>query len=132
LTLAENIRARRLAQGYTLSALAHVAGLSKGYLSQLENADEQPEAARPSADTVQRLAEVFGTSVEDLLDKRQLGDACQTAPISATLAEFALQAHLSAVDTAMLARIRYQDAQPQTVDSWRFLYESIRRSVFIG
>jgi len=32
----------------------------------------------------------------------------------------------------MLARIRYQDTQPQTVDSWRFLYESIRRSVFCG
>lgn len=125
MTLATNIRSRREARGMSLTALAHLAGVSKGYISQLENAEE----TRPSADILQRIAETLGTSVEALLDKPGMGSVDQTDPIPSALAEFAYLARLDVAEARMLAHIRYHGKQPQTLEDWRFLYESIRRSV---
>jgi len=44
------------------------------------------------------------------------------------LREFARQERLPEDDLKMLARIRYRGRVPRTVDDWRFIYESIRRS----
>jgi hypothetical protein len=54
-----------------------------------------------------------------------------TAPIPSQLAELAAEIQLLDEDVQMLARIRFRGRWPRTKDDWRFLWESIRRSVWL-
>lgn len=122
MALSDRIKHRREERKMTAAELARRAEISKGYLSEIE-AGKTP---RPSADVLYRLATALGTTIADLLDKE-----VRSAPrgISASLQEFADQAELPEQDLRMLAQIRFRGAQPSTVDDWRFLYESIKRSI---
>lgn len=60
--LGRTIRARRRERGDTLAAVAATSGLSTAFLSQLEN-----DRARPSLDSLQRVADALGTTAVDLL-----------------------------------------------------------------
>ncbi len=122
MTLGHRIRQRREEKGISSAELARRAGISKGYLSEIENGS----AARPSAEILYQLAINLGTTVADLLGK-EIRPATRTIP--AALQEFAEQESLPEQDVEMLAHIRFRGQQPATADDWRFLYESIRRSV---
>lgn len=120
------IRRLREEQGLSLSELARLSGVSKGYLSQVERLEE----ARPSASTLFALAKALGTSVAALLgerDERQSEERPSEIPES--LQQFAQEAGLPPAEVRMLARIRYRGSAPSGKDDWRYLYESIRRSV---
>ncbi|MBS4095791.1 MAG: helix-turn-helix transcriptional regulator, partial [Sulfuricella sp.] len=60
----EKIRAQRKRLKLTLEQLAEKTGSSKSYIWGLENGP----AVRPSAEKIARIAEVFGVTVEFLLD----------------------------------------------------------------
>lgn len=60
--LGARLRALRQAKGYTLEETARLAGLSRSFLSMLENGKTRIAAAR-----LERLANVFGLSASDLL-----------------------------------------------------------------
>lgn len=62
--LGEKIRAERKRLKLTLDELAEKTGSSKSYIWELEN---RP-VVRPSAEKISRIAEVFGVTVEFLLD----------------------------------------------------------------
>ncbi|WP_070359442.1 helix-turn-helix domain-containing protein [Duganella sp. HH105] len=62
--LGGKIRAQRKRLGLTLDQLAEKTGSSKSYIWELEN---RP-MVRPSAEKIARIAEVFGLTVEFLLD----------------------------------------------------------------
>jgi transcriptional regulator with XRE-family HTH domain len=62
--LGEKIRAQRKLLKLTLDQLAEKTGSSKSYVWELEN---RP-VIRPSAEKISRIAEVFGVTVEFLLD----------------------------------------------------------------
>lgn len=62
--IGEKIRAQRKRLKLTLDQLAEKTGSSKSYIWELEN---RP-VVRPSADKIARIAEVFGVTVEFLLD----------------------------------------------------------------
>lgn len=62
--LGDKIRALRKKMKLTLDELADKTGSSKSYIWELEN---RP-VVRPSADKIARIAEVFGVTVEFLLD----------------------------------------------------------------
>lgn len=62
--LGEKIRAQRKRLRLTLDQLAEKTGSSKSYIWELEN---RP-VVRPSAEKIARIAEVFGVTVEFLLD----------------------------------------------------------------
>ncbi len=62
------VRSLRLEQRITLPALADRAGLSKGLLSKLENA----EAPNPSLETLQKIAEALGVTLSDILDSGRI------------------------------------------------------------
>lgn len=117
------IRRRREEQGLSLTDLARMSGVSKGYLSQIEHG----VATRPSAQTMFKLARALGTSIGELVGEAEAG-ANREVEVPASLSEFARQEHLPEEDLQMLARIRYRGRVPRTVDDWRFIYESIRRS----
>lgn len=57
------IKELRKARDWTVDHLAGVTGLSKGFLSQLEN-----ERRQPSTDTIKILADAFCVSAIDLID----------------------------------------------------------------
>ncbi len=124
--LGQRIRSRRQAQKLSLNDLARLSGVSKGYLSQVERS----LTSRPSAATVFAVADALGISVDELFEGiRPTGQANVGREIEPSLQEFADEANLPPADIEMLAGIRYRGAQPRNKDDWRYLYESIRRSV---
>src|ERR1700730_13534107 len=125
MALAERIKLRREQKGISAAELARAAGISKGYMSEIENADST-KPVRPSADVLYRVATALGTSVADLLEKD-----VRPAPreISPSLRAFAEKNQLPEEDVQMLADIRFRGAQPVDEWDWGFLYGAIQRSI---
>ncbi|MFN8592032.1 MAG: helix-turn-helix transcriptional regulator [Thermomicrobiales bacterium] len=122
MTTGERIKQRREEKGIPAVELARRAEISKGYLSELERG----HAARPSGAVLYKIANVLGTTVADLLGE-EIRPANSAAP--AALRALAKEEGLPEEDVRMLANIRFRGEQPRTEDDWRFLYESIRRSI---
>jgi len=129
MALADQIQRRRLEKKLSLTELANLAQVSKGYLSQLENI---PDGPHPSADILYRIAFALETTVGELLEKRSPNMSDQPAPIPPGLRKFAAHSHLGQDEIQMLAQIKYKGDQPKTADDWRFLYESIKRVIRSG
>lgn len=125
MSLGKRIKQRREQKGIPAAELARLAEISKPYLSELEN----ERAARPSVAILFRIAKALGTTAADLMGEEIQPTSSAIAP---TLREFAAQAELPVEDVRMLARIRFRGEQPQTAEDWRFLYESIKRSIRSG
>lgn len=129
MALGDQIRQRREEKGISAADLARRAGLSKGYLSELESGGAESGNARPprpSAEILYRIATELGTTIADLLEKE-----IQPAPtaIPPGLQEFAAKSNIPEEDVKMLAQIRFRGNQPSSVEDWQFLYESIKRSI---
>ncbi len=122
--LGQTMRALRDERGLTLSELARQAGISKAYLSQIETG----QVESPSAKTLFNIASSLGTTVAALLGEALPANATEVR-ICESLREFAEDAQLEDHEVNMLAQIRYRGRQPQSVEDWRFLYESIKRSI---
>lgn len=120
--IGQQIKRRREEQGLSLTDLARLAGISKGYLSEMEN----NPSARPSAATLFKIASALGTSVGELLGKSGPDSQSVNLDVPESLREFAEEANLPDADIRMLAGIRYRGKPPKTVGDWRYIYESIR------
>src|SRR5271166_5255439 len=94
----DHIRRFREERGLSLSQLATDAGVSKGYLWNLEN---DQEARRPSADTLYSVAKALGVTMSDLMGRKLLPAATPHVPQS--LQEFADEEGLPEADLHMLA-----------------------------
>src|SRR3954451_22604649 len=105
--LGDRIKLRREEKRMTAAQLARAAGISKGYLSDLEASDS--EKARPSADVLFRIATALGTSVADLLEREVMPVPREIPP---SLRAFAESHDLPKEDVEMLASIRFRGAQP--------------------
>ncbi len=68
-----SLRAARQGRGWTLAALAEAGGVSKGFVSQVEN-----DKTSPSLDTLERLAGALGLTVVDLLGSAAAAPAPHT------------------------------------------------------
>ncbi len=125
-SLGARIRRLRADQGLSLSELARLSNVSKGYLSQVERSPQ----ARPSAATLFAVARVLSVSVADLFEGTDSDESADTgAELPPGLAEFAEEAGLPPADLEMLSHIHYRGMVPRNKEDWRFIYESIRRSV---
>lgn len=122
MSIGQQIRRRREQQGLSLTDLARLSGVSKGYLSQIEN----NSSARPSALTLFKIASALGTSVGELLGKSGPDSQSIDLDIPESLQQFAEEAKLPDAEVRMLAGIRYRGKSPKTIDDWRYIYESIR------
>lgn len=122
-SLGDRIKLRRKDIDITAAELARRAGISKGYLSEIETG----EAPRPSADVLYRVATALGTTMADLLGKRAQLPTSRSIP--ASLEEFAKEANIPTEDVEMLAKIRFRGEQPKSPEDWRFLYDAIKRSI---
>lgn len=112
-------------KGWTLAELSRSSGVAKGYLWALV----EGEATRPSAETLYNIATALGTSMVDLLGKPPPRPSGEVTGIPAELERVASELSLPEEDVRMLASIRFRNERPKTEEGWRFLYESIRRSI---
>lgn len=119
-----NIRAYREEVGMSLNQLAERSGISKGYLSALEN--EEHGDRRPSGETLYSIAEALGVTMSDLMGRRLLTEG--TTDIPPSLKEFAEEAGLPQRDIAMLAAIEFRGERPKTRERWSYIYNAIRTS----
>jgi transcriptional regulator with XRE-family HTH domain len=121
------IRRYRQERSLSLSQLAEQAGVSKGYLSALENNDDNSSPSRrPSAETLYAIAKILGVTMSDLLGRKLL----TTPPneITESLREFARQENLPEADVVMLAAIKFRGDAPRTAKRWSYIYTAIKTS----
>jgi len=117
------IRRYRQDRQLSLSQLAEQAGVSKGYISALEN---DPHARRPSAETLYAIAKALGVTMSDLLGRKLLAAARIEIPTS--LREFADEQNLPEADVQMLSAIQFRGDPPRTKQRWQYIYNAIRTS----
>lgn len=122
MALSDRVRQRREEKRIPAVELARRAEISKGYLSEIESG----RAPRPSGAVLYRIATALGTTVADLLEQ-EVQPATRDVP--SVLRELAKTDGLTEGDVEMLAQIRFRGEQPATIEDWRYLYESIKRSV---
>ena len=75
--LGKHIHALRKRKNLTLDALAQLAGISKGYLSRIENAQHGPSFA-----VLTKLARVFSVSLSYLLEEDSDTSACMITRVA--------------------------------------------------
>lgn len=130
MALGDRIKERREELGWTQETLANRAGLSKGFLSDVENG-KRGIGARSLLD----IAQVLGMSLDYLMKGSEEAPSTQEIEIPAKLAEFAKGAELSFRQTLLLLDMQRQiiahrssgsrDDDLEAVD-WRKFYESVK------
>ncbi len=122
-SIGQRIRRLREEKHMTLSGLATEAGMSKGYLWNLESGKVE---SRPSATILYGLAQALGVAMSDLLGRPLL--IATTTDIPPELRQFADDANLLETDVEMLAGIQFRGDQPRTKERWQYIYNAIRHS----
>jgi transcriptional regulator with XRE-family HTH domain len=127
------MRVLRTGQGKGLAEIATATGLSKGYLSELENAVD----ANPTLDVLQRIAKALDVTIADLLgaskvmptapDPRMLEDAPEGL-LQFAKARKAEGLPLAASELIWLATAQYRGKRPQTKEDFAYLHRSLRSS----
>lgn len=126
-TLGTRIRRFREQIGLSASQLAERAGVSKSYISSLEN--DMDVERRPSAAILYELAKALGVAMSDLLGRPILTQP--TNERDESLMEFARQYQIPEADIEMLASIQFRGDRPSTVARWLFIYQAIVGSALI-
>ena len=126
--LGENVRFRRQGKGWTLSDLAEKSGISKAYISDLENG----AAGKPNIQYVFAIANALGMTLDELLEdaapkrsdsskkKRVIDD------LPPGLQELQMDMNLSESEVEMLAQVNFRGNRPKDKEGWRFLLEAIK------
>ena len=131
MSLSQKIKQLREEKGFSLSKLAEAAGVSKAYLSQLENSVSK----QPSAEIVFKIASALGTTIADLLDKPvrvhsdnflKLGEDEIPYGLRELIDERGKDLDIREEDVKMLMHIQYRGKQPKSVDEWEYVLRTIR------
>ena len=130
-TTGDRIRERREDRGWTQEQLAQRAGMSKGFLSDLEN-----NKRNVSAEYVLRIANALGVSLDYLLRGETNQRDAERSPvrIPAELSAAAQELNLTYTETLMLldahdavvARRRLKGSTPPTIEDWKRLHKAIK------
>lgn len=129
--LGKRIRTARQSMGWSLAQLADNAGISKGYLWQLEN----ERNANPSMEVLLRIAEALDTTIASLLGKPGLTAAWDDGlpeDLHPSLQEFLAERRRSGravppEDVRVLHSIQRRDEHPLAKEDWDVLYQVIRK-----
>ncbi len=124
--LSQKIKQLREKKGYSLNELAERAGISKAYLSQLEN----NRSKQPSAEILLKIASALRTTIADLLDKPVRVHAKNFGEMPDGLRELIDEQgetlDIREEDVKMLMSIRYRGNQPETSEDWEHILRTIR------
>jgi len=130
-TVGERIKKIRGDKGWTQERLAREAGLSKSFLSDVEN-----DKTRVSGDNLLKISEVLGASL-DFLMKGKSGGVSEEADyveIPANLSEAAEELGISFretlvlldIDKSIVARRSSRTVRPMKIEDWKRLYDRIK------
>jgi transcriptional regulator with XRE-family HTH domain len=130
-TVGERIKQIRMEMGWTQEKLARTAGLSKSFLSDIEN-----DKTRVSGDNLLKIAEVLGASLDYLMRGESGGTRREpmSVEIPAQLSEAAEELGLTFRETLVLldveksivARKNYRQRHPMNKEDWKLLYNRIK------
>lgn len=121
-TLGERVRRYRDERSWTLTELAEKAGVSKGYLSDIERGVD----VRLSGDKLYDIASALGVTMSDLLGRELISEP--KWKVSKSLESFALSHRLPKSDINMLASINFRGEPPKSEERWALIYSAIRSS----
>ena len=130
-TVGERIREIREKRGMTQDKLAEAAGLSKSFLSEVEN-----DKSNISSRILLRIANELGASMDYLLDgivKEALAREPVVIPLA--LSKYAEKVNLTYVETrelldahnSVIARRSSRSLKEFTVDDWKRLHTAIKK-----
>ncbi len=125
----ERIRKRRVEIGWTQDQLCQKAGISKGFLSDLEN-----DKRSVSANNLLDIARGLSVSIDFLMTGVASEQPVTEVPIPASLARFAAEERLSFRQTLMLLDMQKQIVAHRSAKKkdglegvdWRKFYEGVK------
>lgn len=124
--LGQTIRSLRTGNGWSLAQLAEESGVSKAYLSDLENGS----AGRPNIQYVYSVATALQVTLDDLLgDSKPKAHRREKRPereLPKDLLELQQELGLTDEDVEMLAYVNFRGHRPRDKDGWRFLLQALR------
>ena len=125
--LGHRIRFLRNGKGWSLSQLAKESGLSKAYISDLENGS----AGKPNIQYIFAIAVALGVTLSELLEEseaRTEGPRTRRkeSELPSGLRELQLELKLSEDDVEKLAQISFRGDRPRDKEAWRYLIETLK------
>jgi transcriptional regulator with XRE-family HTH domain len=124
--LGHSIRFRRQGRGWSLSDLSARSGVSKAYISDLENG----AAGKPNIQYLYSIAVALDVTLDELVNgavEAPPEGRTRTAPeLPAGLEELRKELKLSEDDVAMLASLNFRGHRPKDKDGWRYLLETLK------
>src|SRR3972149_6754877 len=130
LTVGKRIANLRQIKGLSLPDLAKKAGISKGYLWQIENGAEP----NPSIGLLTKIAEALDTTVADLLGQPKVRVKHSAIPdkLPSGLKELVQEQKRKGTPVPedivrALAHLQARGARVTSKEDWEYLYETIRR-----
>jgi transcriptional regulator with XRE-family HTH domain len=124
--LGHRVRFYRQGKGWTITALAEKTGISKAYISDLENG----AAGKPNIQYVYSIAVAIGVTLDELLEdakplqrSKSRKDGEELPP---GLSELQGELQLSDTEVESLAQINFRGNRPKDMEGWRFLLEAIK------
>jgi transcriptional regulator with XRE-family HTH domain len=122
--LPDRLRSRRVALHRSVKDVCLRAGISRSYYYDLEH----KRGVRPSADVLERLAQVLETTSAYLLGPTDIVGGPPVGGLAPELAAIVARLKIGPAEARMLNVIRWQGRAPRTEEDWAFLAEAIRRS----
>jgi transcriptional regulator with XRE-family HTH domain len=124
--LGHRIRFLRTGKGWSLGDLAKKCGLSKAYLSDLENA----EAGKPNIQYIYAVSLALGVTLSELLEENKTRSEAtrpkrKESDLPSGLKEVQLELGLSDDDVEMLSQVNFRGNRPRDKEGWRFLIEAL-------
>lgn len=126
--LGENIRYLRQGKNLSLADLTIKSGVSKAYISDLENG----LGGRPNVQYLYKIATALDTTIDALINlslkpsQRKPGPDVSKEPLPPGLEEFAKQEHLEPQQIDMLARLNFRGNRPKDAEAWKLIYDTIK------
>lgn len=123
--IGQRIRFLRQGKGWSLSDLMEHSGVSKAYVSDLENAS----AGKPNVQYVYSIAMALGVTLDELLEDatpKARRRRRRTEELPPGLAELQQQLQLSDDEVETLAQINFRGNRPKDAEGWRFLLEALK------
>lgn len=123
--LSEKICQLRLEKNWSSGRLAKEAGVSRGYLWQIESGVRES----PSLHILQQLAGALGTNVSDLCDVDAPEPATDGLPpgLEQFVKEKGAELGVRKADIEIMKNIRFRGCQPDNPEDWALLFLFLKK-----
>ncbi len=120
----DRLRSCRVALRKSIKDVCLRTGISRSYYYDLEH----KRGVRPSAEILERLAQVLETNASALLGPSELPSGPPVGGLPPEFAAVVARLKIPPAEARMLNAIRWQGRAPRTEDDWAFMAEAVRRS----